>query len=121
VPRALRGLPGFDIDPVTFSIPRAQRSITGMRVEQSLAPPAHHRRAVADQLHATSGRRCWSQLLATDQYWIVGWFVWASKVTAARPIALLAVHAPDDCSQTTNATERSAGSLSTSLENAAVP
>ncbi len=44
----LLGLPGFMIDPVTISIPRARRSLEGVRIEQSLALPAHHRRVVDD-------------------------------------------------------------------------
>ena len=43
---ALLGLPGFTLDPVTITIPRSRRALEGVRVEQSLALPAHHRRVV---------------------------------------------------------------------------
>ncbi len=52
----LLGLPGFGIDPVTISIPRSRRSIDGVRVEQSLALPSHHRRVV-DGIPCTSVAR----------------------------------------------------------------
>ncbi|HEY3724767.1 MAG TPA: DUF559 domain-containing protein [Acidimicrobiia bacterium] len=53
---ALLGLPGFGIDPATISIPRARRAIYGVRVEQTLALPAHHRREI-DGIPCTSVAR----------------------------------------------------------------
>jgi hypothetical protein len=46
-------LPGYSIDPVTISIPRARRERSAVRVEQSLALPAHHIRVV-DGIRCTS-------------------------------------------------------------------
>jgi hypothetical protein len=53
---ALDGLPGYTIDPVTISIPRVRRLVEGVRVEQSLALPAHHRRVI-DGIPCTSVAR----------------------------------------------------------------
>jgi very-short-patch-repair endonuclease len=49
----LLGFPGFTIDPVTVSIPRSRRTLAGVRVEQSLELPLHHRRIV-DGIPCTS-------------------------------------------------------------------
>ncbi len=53
---ALLGLPGFAIDPVTISVPRSRRHLEGVRIEQSLALPEHHRRRV-DGIPCTSVAR----------------------------------------------------------------
>jgi very-short-patch-repair endonuclease len=53
---SLHGLPGFDLEPLTISIPRGRRSLPGVRLEQSLALPEHHRRDV-DGIPSTSVAR----------------------------------------------------------------
>jgi very-short-patch-repair endonuclease len=53
---ALYGLPGFDLEPPVVSIPRTRRTIPGVRFEQSLALPPHHRRVV-DGIPCTSVAR----------------------------------------------------------------
>lgn len=53
---ALLGVPGFAIDPTVISIPRARRGLPGVRIEQSLALPAHHLRQV-DGIPCTSVAR----------------------------------------------------------------
>jgi hypothetical protein len=53
---ALHGVPGFTIAPVVISIPRSRRVLEGVRVEQSLALPVHHRRVV-DGIPCTSVAR----------------------------------------------------------------
>lgn len=53
---ALHGLPGFDLEPLTVSIPRKRRSLSGVRLKQSLALPAHHGRMV-DGIRCTSVAR----------------------------------------------------------------
>jgi hypothetical protein len=50
------GLPGFDLEPPVVSIPRARRAIPGVRFEQTLALPSHHRRVV-DGIPCTSVAR----------------------------------------------------------------
>jgi very-short-patch-repair endonuclease len=52
----LHGLPGFDLEPITVSIPRARRSLAGVRLEQSLLIAGHHRRVV-DAIPCTSVAR----------------------------------------------------------------
>jgi hypothetical protein len=49
----LLSFPGFTIDPVTVSVPRSRRALPGVRVEQSLELPLHHRRIV-DGIPCTS-------------------------------------------------------------------
>lgn len=39
-------LPGFGVEPLVITIPRRRRSLPGVRLEQSLCLPAHHRRMV---------------------------------------------------------------------------
>jgi very-short-patch-repair endonuclease len=52
----LLGIPGFAIEPLTVSIPRARRRYPGIQVEQSLALPTHHR-CVIDRIPCTSVAR----------------------------------------------------------------
>ncbi len=49
----LEGFPGFDIEPLVVTIPRRRRSLPGVRLEQSLCLPTHHRRTV-DGIPCTS-------------------------------------------------------------------
>jgi very-short-patch-repair endonuclease len=53
---ALLGLPGFQLEPITVSIHRTRRRVPGVRVEQSCALLAQHRRVV-DGIPCTSVAR----------------------------------------------------------------
>lgn len=54
---ALHGLPGFSIEPLTLSVRRnGRRSLGGVRIEESLALPDHHR-GMVDGIRCTTVAR----------------------------------------------------------------
>lgn len=53
---ALLALPGYVLKPIVVTVPRRRRSIPGVRLEQSLALPLHHR-VVVDGIPCTSVAR----------------------------------------------------------------
>jgi hypothetical protein len=60
----LLGIPGFFLTPLVISVPRSRRAIAGVKIEQSLCLPPHHRRVV-DSIPCTSVARTLFDLCGT--------------------------------------------------------
>jgi hypothetical protein len=60
----LLGIPGFFLTPLVITVPRSRRAIAGVKIEQSLCLPSHHRRVV-DSIPCTSISRTLFDLCGT--------------------------------------------------------